>query len=143
MLVLLGGQPAVGKSQAMAAARQRHAERQLVPLTGDELRPFHPQHRRSWKAVAVPGRHRPGFRHPSRRHASTSATESAVYNSRRAAAVAGTPTAPRHAARSTYTARWSTAHLDQQPTHPDKTTQNPLTGPVTTARPATRRRAVR
>lgn len=44
VLVLLGGQPAAGKSQAMAAAHQRHAEQQLVPLTGDELRPFHPQH---------------------------------------------------------------------------------------------------
>ncbi|MET8945471.1 zeta toxin family protein [Streptomyces sp. NPDC004542] len=44
VLVLLGGQPAAGKSQAMAAAEQRHADRQLVPLTGDELRPFHPQH---------------------------------------------------------------------------------------------------
>jgi UDP-N-acetylglucosamine kinase len=44
VLVLLGGQPAAGKSQAMAAAVQRHADRQLVPLTGDELRPFHPHH---------------------------------------------------------------------------------------------------
>ncbi|WP_455355896.1 zeta toxin family protein [Streptomyces sp. SYSU K217416] len=44
VLVLLGGQPAAGKSQAMAAAEQRHAGRQLVPLTGDELRAFHPQY---------------------------------------------------------------------------------------------------
>ncbi|MEU5030034.1 zeta toxin family protein [Streptomyces milbemycinicus] len=44
VLILLGGQPAAGKSQAMAAAQQRHAERQLVPLTGDELRPFHPRY---------------------------------------------------------------------------------------------------
>ncbi|MGW3510818.1 zeta toxin family protein [Streptomyces sp. NPDC000994] len=44
VLVLTGGQPAAGKSQAMAAAVQRHADRQLVPLTGDELRPFHPQY---------------------------------------------------------------------------------------------------
>ncbi|MEX2985624.1 zeta toxin family protein [Streptomyces sp. C36] len=44
VLVLLGGQPAAGKSQAMKSAQQRHADRQLVPLTGDELRPFHPQH---------------------------------------------------------------------------------------------------
>lgn len=28
----------------MAAAAQRHADRQLVPLTGDELRAFHPQY---------------------------------------------------------------------------------------------------
>ncbi|MFF7081784.1 zeta toxin family protein [Streptomyces lavendulae] len=43
-LVLLGGQPAAGKSQAMAATAQRHAGR-LVPLTGDELRPLHPRYR--------------------------------------------------------------------------------------------------
>lgn len=44
VLVLLGGQPAAGKSQAMAAAEHRHAGRQLVPLTGDELRAFHLQY---------------------------------------------------------------------------------------------------
>ncbi|MFL4496502.1 zeta toxin family protein [Streptomyces sp. VTCC 41912] len=44
VLVLLGGQPAAGKSQAMAATQQRHADRHLVPLTGDELRPFHPRY---------------------------------------------------------------------------------------------------
>lgn len=44
VLVLLGAQPAAGKSQAMAAAEQRLADRQLVPLTGDDLRPFHPRH---------------------------------------------------------------------------------------------------
>lgn len=44
VLVLLGAQPAAGKSQAMAAAAQRLADRQLVPLTGDDLRPFHPRH---------------------------------------------------------------------------------------------------
>lgn len=46
VLVLLGGQPAAGKSQAMAAAEQRHSDRQLVPLTGDELRSFHPDYQR-------------------------------------------------------------------------------------------------
>jgi hypothetical protein len=44
VLVLLGAQPAAGKSQAMAAVNQRHTQGQLVPLTGDDLRPFHPQH---------------------------------------------------------------------------------------------------
>ncbi|WP_281154702.1 zeta toxin family protein [Streptomyces sp. HYC2] len=44
VLVLVGAQPAAGKSQAMAAAVQRHADRQLVPLTGDELRAFHPRY---------------------------------------------------------------------------------------------------
>ncbi|MER6314428.1 zeta toxin family protein [Streptomyces sp. NPDC001581] len=43
-LILLGGQPAAGKSQAMAAAGQRHGGR-LVLLTGDELRPLHPRYR--------------------------------------------------------------------------------------------------
>ncbi|MFB8314678.1 zeta toxin family protein [Streptomyces sp. NPDC055961] len=42
-LVLLGGQPAAGKSQAMAATVRRHGGT-LVPLTGDELRPFHPRY---------------------------------------------------------------------------------------------------
>ncbi|MGW2203220.1 zeta toxin family protein [Streptomyces sp. NPDC001774] len=42
-LVLLGGQPAAGKSQAMAATVRRHGGT-LVPLTGDELRPIHPRY---------------------------------------------------------------------------------------------------
>ncbi|MFF6903320.1 zeta toxin family protein [Streptomyces hydrogenans] len=42
-LVLLGGQPAAGKSQAMAATVRRY-DGALVPLTGDELRPFHPRY---------------------------------------------------------------------------------------------------
>jgi hypothetical protein len=44
VLVLVGGQQAAGKSQAIARTRQRHADNQLVPLTGDELRFMHPQH---------------------------------------------------------------------------------------------------
>ncbi|MFI1285150.1 zeta toxin family protein [Streptomyces sp. NPDC020858] len=44
VLVLLGGQPAAGKSQAMAATGQRHGGR-IVLLTGDELRPLHPRYR--------------------------------------------------------------------------------------------------
>ncbi|MGA5425184.1 zeta toxin family protein [Streptomyces lavendulocolor] len=44
VVVLLGAQPAAGKSQAMAAVEQRHAGRSLVPLTGDELRAFHPRY---------------------------------------------------------------------------------------------------
>ncbi|MFJ3883450.1 zeta toxin family protein [Streptomyces sp. NPDC090077] len=44
VLVLLGGQPAAGKSMAMAATQQRHAGGHLVPLTGDELRSLHPRH---------------------------------------------------------------------------------------------------
>ncbi|MFE1788964.1 zeta toxin family protein [Streptomyces sp. NPDC059525] len=39
-----GGRPAAGKSQAVAAAGQRHAARHLVPLAGDELLVFHPQY---------------------------------------------------------------------------------------------------
>ncbi|MEW1639062.1 zeta toxin family protein [Streptomyces sp. NPDC093801] len=42
-LVLVGGQPAAGKSQAMKAAVERHGA-QLVPLTGDELRFMHPRY---------------------------------------------------------------------------------------------------
>ncbi|MFB6837590.1 zeta toxin family protein [Streptomyces sp. NPDC056361] len=42
-LALLGGQPPAGKSQAMAAPVRRYGGT-LVPLTGDELRPFHPRY---------------------------------------------------------------------------------------------------
>ncbi|MFJ8166515.1 zeta toxin family protein [Streptomyces sp. NPDC096136] len=44
VLVLLGGQPAAGKSMAMAATQQRHSSASLVPLTGDELRSLHPRY---------------------------------------------------------------------------------------------------
>lgn len=42
-LVLLGAQPAAGKTQAMNATRQRYEDADLVPLTGDRLRAFHPR----------------------------------------------------------------------------------------------------
>ncbi|MFJ8627456.1 zeta toxin family protein [Kitasatospora sp. NPDC093550] len=41
-MVLLGAQPAAGKSQAMAGVRQRYGP-DTVPLTGDHLRVFHPR----------------------------------------------------------------------------------------------------
>ncbi|GGO98282.1 zeta toxin family protein [Wenjunlia tyrosinilytica] len=44
VLILAGGQPAAGKSQAMAAIQQRHGQGVAVPLTGDELRGFHPRY---------------------------------------------------------------------------------------------------
>ncbi|TCC33875.1 hypothetical protein E0H75_42210 [Kribbella capetownensis] len=44
VLVLVGAQQAAGKSQTIARARHRHADSQLVPLTGDALRFLHPQH---------------------------------------------------------------------------------------------------
>ena len=44
VLVLVGAQQAAGKSHAIAQARQRHADSQLVPLTGDDLRFMHPKH---------------------------------------------------------------------------------------------------
>ncbi|QVJ03475.1 zeta toxin family protein (plasmid) [Nocardiopsis eucommiae] len=40
-LVLVGGQPGAGKSRAMATVAQGRQE-ELVPLSGDDLRPFHP-----------------------------------------------------------------------------------------------------
>src|SRR5690606_23939959 len=43
-LVLLGAQPAAGKSSAAAGLERRHPGGDLVPLTGDELRPFHPDY---------------------------------------------------------------------------------------------------
>ncbi len=40
LLVLLGGQPAAGKTRAQAAIRAAHPE--LVSITGDDLRAYHP-----------------------------------------------------------------------------------------------------
>lgn len=45
-LVLLGGQPAAGKSQAVAGLREHYAGEDLVAVTGDEFRKFHPDYRR-------------------------------------------------------------------------------------------------
>ncbi|WP_165485273.1 zeta toxin family protein [Protofrankia symbiont of Coriaria ruscifolia] len=42
LLVLLGGQPGAGKSQAARAVQQRHPQAALLALTGDALRPFAP-----------------------------------------------------------------------------------------------------
>ncbi|PJJ63692.1 zeta toxin family protein [Compostimonas suwonensis] len=43
LLVLLGGQPAAGKTRAQAAIRAEHPE--LVSITGDDLRRYHPGYR--------------------------------------------------------------------------------------------------
>ncbi|MEU1121853.1 MULTISPECIES: zeta toxin family protein [unclassified Streptomyces] len=43
---LVGAQQGAGKSQAIAARRQRSDGRHLVPLGPDDLRPFHPQYER-------------------------------------------------------------------------------------------------
>ncbi|OAA27740.1 Zeta toxin [Frankia sp. EI5c] len=40
--ILTGAQPAAGKSQAMASVRQQNADRDVIQLSGDELRQFHP-----------------------------------------------------------------------------------------------------
>ncbi|WUT01631.1 zeta toxin family protein (plasmid) [Streptomyces sp. NBC_00708] len=44
VLVLLGAQPAAGKSQAVQATQRRYEGADLVPLTGDELRSLHPEY---------------------------------------------------------------------------------------------------
>ncbi|MFV5994955.1 zeta toxin family protein [Streptomyces sp. NPDC056231] len=44
VLVLLGAQPAAGKSQAMQATQRAYEGADLVPLTGDELRSLHPRY---------------------------------------------------------------------------------------------------
>ncbi|MEY9211401.1 hypothetical protein ABH917_000847 [Thermobifida halotolerans] len=44
VLVLLGGQPGAGKSRAVESVKERHPDR-LVPIIGDDLRPFHPRYR--------------------------------------------------------------------------------------------------
>lgn len=46
VLVLLGGQPAAGKTQAQQAILAEHPGDDLVEVTGDDLRVFHPDYRR-------------------------------------------------------------------------------------------------
>lgn len=46
VLVLLGGQPAAGKTQAQRAILAEHPDDDLVEVTGDDLRVFHPDYRR-------------------------------------------------------------------------------------------------
>lgn len=45
-LVLLGGQPAAGKTQAQHAIHAEHPDDDLVEVTGDDLRVFHPDYAR-------------------------------------------------------------------------------------------------
>ncbi|MBL5973358.1 MAG: hypothetical protein D3X82_06210 [Candidatus Leucobacter sulfamidivorax] len=44
VLVLLGGQPAAGKTQAQHAIHEEHPGDDLVEVTGDDLRVFHPDY---------------------------------------------------------------------------------------------------
>ncbi len=46
LLILLGGQPAAGKSRAQDSILAAHPNAQLVPVTGDELREYHPDYAR-------------------------------------------------------------------------------------------------
>lgn len=46
VLVLLGGQPAAGKTRAQHAILAEHAADDLVEITGDDLREYHPEFRR-------------------------------------------------------------------------------------------------
>lgn len=46
VLVLLGGQPAAGKTQAQRTILAEHPGDDLVEVTGDDLRVFHPDYRR-------------------------------------------------------------------------------------------------
>lgn len=46
VLVLLGGQPAAGKTQAQRTILAEHLDDDLVEVTGDDLRVFHPDYRR-------------------------------------------------------------------------------------------------
>ncbi|MGA4867186.1 zeta toxin family protein [Streptomyces lavendulocolor] len=64
VLVLLGAQPAAGKSQAMAALQQRHAGRSLVPLYRGRAARLPPAVRgaAAGAPAAVPQRDRPGLR---------------------------------------------------------------------------------
>ncbi|MDR1513964.1 MAG: zeta toxin family protein, partial [Propionibacteriaceae bacterium] len=46
LLVLLGGQPAAGKTTAQEAVLAANPGAGLVPITGDDLREYHPDYRR-------------------------------------------------------------------------------------------------
>lgn len=46
VLVLLGGQPAAGKTRAQRAILSEHAADDLVEITGDDLREYHPDYSR-------------------------------------------------------------------------------------------------
>ena len=46
VLVLLGGQPAAGKTRAQHAILAQHVADDLVEITGDDLREYHPDFRR-------------------------------------------------------------------------------------------------
>jgi hypothetical protein len=46
LLVLLGGQPAAGKTRAQEAVMAANPDAQLVPVTGDDLREYHPDYPR-------------------------------------------------------------------------------------------------
>lgn len=57
LLVLLGGQPAAGKTQAQAAILAECAADDLVEITGDDLREYHPDYARlaEQSPFAMPG----------------------------------------------------------------------------------------
>ncbi|ALP50003.1 hypothetical protein BSP99_07215 [Corynebacterium glutamicum] len=44
LLILLGGQPAAGKTRAQKSIQLAHADNNLVEITGDDLREFHPHY---------------------------------------------------------------------------------------------------
>lgn len=46
LLVLLGGQPAAGKTRAQQVVLREHAADDLVEITGDDLREYHPDYAR-------------------------------------------------------------------------------------------------
>lgn len=50
-MILLGAQPAAGKSQAMAGIQQRYGP-DVVPLTGDHLRVFHPRYEEMMRTLS-------------------------------------------------------------------------------------------
>lgn len=46
VVVMLGAQPGAGKTRAQQFARELHADRQLVSITGDDFRSLHPDFKR-------------------------------------------------------------------------------------------------
>lgn len=61
VLVLLGGQPAAGKTRAQRTILDEHADDDLVEITGDDLRMFHPDYAQlaDHEPFAMPGKTAP------------------------------------------------------------------------------------
>ncbi|MDR1151446.1 MAG: zeta toxin family protein [Bifidobacteriaceae bacterium] len=63
LLVLLGGQPAAGKTYAQETVIAANPDAGLVPITGDDLREYHPDYARlaEFAPLEMPGATAPAY----------------------------------------------------------------------------------